>query len=60
MLSPEQPYVDEDVTATLTDPDEDWAVVTWQWFDLGTVNDVVEGFTPISGETSGTYTAGRG
>ena len=53
MLSPEQPYVDEDVTATLTDPDEDWAVVTWQWFEReGTTGN----FTPITGETSGTYT----
>ena len=52
-LSPEQPYVDEDVTATLTDPDEDWAVVTWQWFEReGTAGD----FTPITGETSDTYT----
>ena len=53
MLSPEQPYVHEDVTATLTDPDEDWAVVTWQWFEReGTTGT----FTPITGETSGTYT----
>ena len=52
-LSPEQPYVDEDVTATLTDPDEDWAVVTWQWFEReGTAGD----FTPITGETSDIYT----
>ena len=57
MLSPEQPYVYEDVTATLTDPDEDWAVVTWQWFEReGTTGN----FTPITGETSGTYTPDEG
>ena len=30
-LTPEQPYAGEDVTTILTDPDENMAIVTWQW-----------------------------
>ena len=53
-LTPEQPLVGERVTVTLADPDEDWAIVTWQWFVSGDTDPAV--FTPVRGKTSDTYT----
>ena len=57
-LAPVQPYVGEEVTVTLADPDEGRAIVTWQWFR--SADPEADGFEPlhfdpIEGATSDTY-----
>ena len=52
-LSPATPVVATALTATLTDPDEGVTDEVWQWSRAASANGT---FTPISGETTPTYT----
>ena len=53
MLSSQQPFVAIPLTATLMEPDQVYGIVTWSWArsPSGAAD-----WTPISGETSATYT----
>ena len=56
-LSTQQPFIDEEITAKVEDPDEAVAVVTWQWHrGVIDTNNVDVTYTPIQGATSDTYT----
>ena len=52
-LSPVQPQVDAESTATLSDPDTPVSGVTWKWYKSSTRNN---SWAEISGETSDSYT----
>ena len=52
-LSTDQPLTGQAITATVDDPDNNLAVVTWQWLKATTTSDT---FNVIPGATSDTYT----
>ena len=53
MLSSQQPFVAIPLTATLAEPDQVFGIVTWSW---ARSPNGTSSWTPISGETSATYT----
>ncbi len=52
--NPDQPLTGMAITATLDDPDNDVAVITWQWSHADNIDTVTS--SPIAGATESSYT----